>query len=245
MRHTAGERSIGCGWATLAGALAMSLKNVLATLTVMPDSLSAEQRRRALLAINRLTVLPTLKTADLDVVLPALDCLHASSDTRPKQALEERRALAAALTLPLPPPALLAAVRDGAATLAHAAEACELQRWAAKRLGDHRSAIEAYARICEGGRPLATIAASEAAIRKRLAAKPFTSFGVQKRTFSNLRGRLLGAVRLVDLHGRYRLSASSIPRVWRELVDSLPGGWRRKLWPLITYAVLQGRRRER
>lgn len=55
-----------------------------------------------------------------------------------------------------------------------------------------------------------------------------------------------GAVlRYLVLAAVYRLSASSIPRVWRELVDSLPGGWRRQLWPLITYAVLQGRRRER
>ena len=94
--------------------------------------------------------------------------------------------------------------------------------------------------MLEPGRPPEAIAASEAAVAKRLRGVPATSFGVGKRTFDNLRGRVRAAVRLVDLHARRRLKMTSIPPCWREPLEALSPSWRRALWPLVTHAVFRG-----
>jgi Phage integrase family len=219
----------------------MTLLDLVASLTLTPTRLSPEQRRRALLALNRLggAVRIASQPADPSAVLPLLAERHAAMGTVPKQAGEERRALERALAL-LPPPAhLIQAVANGTATLAHAAEAVALQGWDAKRVGDHEAALAAYARICEG-LPLDAIPAREAAIAKRLAGTPYTAFGVQQRTFRNLRSRILHAVRLVDLHGRHRLKQQSVPPAWSALLEPLTPSWRKKLWPLVSFATVHG-----
>lgn len=94
----------------------MSLRDTLATLTVLPDGLSVEARRRALLAINRLTASPASITNEPAAVLRELDRLHALAGTEPKQAGEERRHLETALALPLPPAASSTSSTPGSAS---------------------------------------------------------------------------------------------------------------------------------
>ena len=93
--------------------------------------------------------------------------------------------------------------------------------------------------VLEPGRAPEMLAASEAAVAKRLQGAPATSFGVAERTADNLRGRVRAAVRLVDVHARRRLKMTSTPACWRELLQALPATWRRALWPLVTHAVFR------
>ncbi len=219
----------------------MTLQELHAKLTLLAPHLTSRQLVDVGLALNRLATecgAREEKTAgDCADALRAAH-RHLAHPTRPAA---EAKALEALLALPEPPPALTAAVAEERASLADAAAAVELQvHWSEKRRRDHRMALATYAQVLEPGRPPEAIAASEAAVAKRLGGVPATRFGVTKRTFDNLRGRLLAAVRLVDPHARRRLKMTSIPSCWREPLEALSPPWRRALWPLVTHAVFRG-----
>jgi len=220
--------------------MSMTLLNLRANLTLLPQALSPERHRRALLATNRLsgTASPATLPAG-PALLELLDACHATDKTTANQAAEERRAIEAALAMAKAPAELIATVTAGTATLADAARATGLQGWDDKRASDHRAALDTYARVIEG-LPLDSISAREAAIAKRLQATPYTAFGVQAKTFANLKSRILTAVRLVDMHGRYRVKKHAVSPAWQALLDQLPGAWPRKLWPLVTFALMHG-----
>ena len=220
--------------------MSMTLLNLRANLTLLPTALSPERHRRALLAINRVsgTASPVTLTAG-PALLELLDACHVADKITANQAAEEGRAIAAVLAMPRAPAELIAAVTTGTATLADAARAIELQGWDDKRVSDHRAALDTYARVIEG-LPLDAISGREAAITKRLQATPYTVFGVQAKTFANFKSRIITAVRLVDMHGRYRIKKQTVSPAWQSLLDQLPGAWPRKLWPLVTFGLMHG-----
>ncbi|MFW5834304.1 MAG: tyrosine-type recombinase/integrase [Pseudomonadota bacterium] len=151
----------------------------------------------------------------------------------------EQQAIAALLALPEPPLALLDAVATGRATIADAVAAIGLQSdWSQKRRDDHRTAVKTITEHLYPVPDLATIPASEKRLRRQLEGVVATALGVQPRTFANICGRALAAVRLVDLHGRRKLHKQSLPPIWRSLLERLPKLMQRKLWSLVLHAVL-------
>lgn len=162
----------------------------------------------------------------------------------PKSWTEEQRYLVNALSLPELPQGLADRVRRGAATLADACAAVELQvSWGGERSRIANS-IQRFASLVQRRTGNADTFAIERIVDPLLAEITHTDLGLSVSSLPAFRSRVRRAVRLVDIHARQQVSASLLGTDWQALIELAreqpqQRGTVAKLWPLIAFCHRQ------